>query len=216
MEDTYRHKGLRQQLVQEIKRKGITDPEVLNAIDQVPRHFFFDSAFTEQAYDDKPFPIGSGQTISQPFTVAFQTQLLEVSPSEKVLEIGTGSGYQAAVLAFMKAKVYTIERQKELFLRSQQVIHQMGYKRIVFFYGDGYKGQPAYGPYDKILITCGAPSLPENLIEQLKPGGYLVAPIGKGKVQEMFRYIKNEDGSLTEEKYGNFSFVPMLKGTNEK
>jgi protein-L-isoaspartate(D-aspartate) O-methyltransferase len=216
MEDTFRHKGLRQQLVKEIERKGITDPNVLKAINLVPRHFFFDSAFTEQAYDDKPFPIGSGQTISQPFTVAFQTQLLEVNPGEKILEIGTGSGYQAAVLATLKAKVYTIERQKELFRTSQQIIQQMGFKRITFFYGDGYKGQSAYGPYDKILITCGAPTLPEKLIEQLKPGGFLVAPIGKGKVQEMYRFIKKENGSLHEEKYGSYSFVPMLKGTNEK
>jgi len=215
MKDTYRHKGLRNQLVQEIKRKGITDTKVLEAIDTVPRHYFFDSAFTEQAYDDKPFPIASGQTISQPFTVAFQTQLLEVQPGDKILEIGTGSGYQAAVLSVLKAKTYTIERQKELFHFSQKTIRQMGYKRIHFFYGDGYNGQSAYGPYDKILITCGAPSLPEKLVEQLKPSGFLVAPIGSGNIQEMYRYIKNEDGSLTEEKHGSFSFVPMLKGTNE-
>lgn len=215
MEDTYRHKGLRAQLVKEIASKGITDEQVLKAVEEVPRHFFFDSAFTEQAYVDKAFPIGAGQTISQPFTVAFQTQLLEVKPGDKILEIGTGSGYQAAILSVLKAKVYTIERQKELFRFSQSIINQMGYKRIVFFYGDGYNGQPSYGPYDKIIITCGAPSLPEKLTEQLKPGGFLVAPIGKGQIQEMCRYIKTENGSLTTEKYGDFSFVPMLKGTNE-
>jgi protein-L-isoaspartate(D-aspartate) O-methyltransferase len=215
MQDTYRHKGLRAQLVKEIAGKGITDERVLRAVEEVPRHFFFDSAFTEQAYIDKAFPIGAGQTISQPFTVAFQTQLLEVKPGDKILEIGTGSGYQAAILSVLKAKVYTIERQKELFRYSQNIINQMGYKRIVFFFGDGYKGQPSYGPYDKIIITCGAPSLPEELIEQLRPGGFLVAPIGEGRVQEMHRYVKNENGTLTTEKYGDFSFVPMLKGTNE-
>lgn len=212
MNDTFQHKGQRNQLVQNISRKGINDEKVLAAIGEVPRHFFFDSAFEEHAYEDKPFPIGSGQTISQPFTVAFQTQLLDVQPAEKVLEIGTGSGYQAAVLAAMRARVYTIERQKELFRFSQQIIAEMGYKRIQFFYGDGYKGKPAYSPYDKILITCGAPFIPQDLIDQLKPGGYLVAPVGEGRVQEMKRLIKDKDGNTTTENHGSFSFVPMLKG----
>ncbi len=212
MNDTFQHKGQRNQLVQNISRKGINDEKVLAAIGEVPRHFFFDSAFEEHAYEDKPFPIGSGQTISQPFTVAFQTQLLDVQPAEKVLEIGTGSGYQAAVLAAMRARVYTIERQKELFRFSQQIIAEMGYKRIQFFYGDGYKGKPAYSPYDKILITCGAPFIPQDLIDQLKPGGYLVAPVGEGRVQEMKRLIKDKDGNITTESHGSFSFVPMLKG----
>ena len=213
MEDTFQHKGQRNQLVQNISHKGINDEKVLAAIGEVPRHFFFDTAFAEHAYEDKPFPIGSGQTISQPFTVAFQTQLLDVQPGEKVLEIGTGSGYQAAVLAAMRARVYTIERQKELFRFSQQIIGQMKYKRIQFFYGDGYKGKPAYSPYDKILITCGAPFIPQDLIDQLKPGGYLVAPVGEGRVQEMKRLIKDKDGNITTENHGSFSFVPMLKGS---
>ncbi len=212
MQDTYQHKGMRNQLVNEIAHKGITDEKVLEAMRQVPRHFFFDSAFTEHAYYDKPFPIGSGQTISQPFTVAFQTQLLEVKPGDKVLEIGTGSGYQAAILAAMRARVYTIERHRDLYRQSQQVIEKMGYKKIQFFLGDGYAGKEAYSPYDKIIITCGAPSMPEALLNQLKTGGYIVAPIGKSSIQEMQRWQKEEDGTFNKSSYGNFSFVPMIKG----
>lgn len=212
MEDTFRHKGMRNQLVNQIAHKGIVDEPVLNAFREVPRHFFFDSAFTEHAYEDKPFPIGSGQTISQPFTVAFQTQLLEVQPGDKILEIGTGSGYQAAILAAMRARVYTMERHRDLYKRSQQIIERMGYKRIQFFLGDGFEGKPAYCPYDKIIITCGAPYMPESLLKQLKVGGCIVAPIGKGHIQEMQRWTQKEDGEFEKSSYGNFSFVPMLRG----
>ncbi|ALO16171.1 protein-L-isoaspartate(D-aspartate) O-methyltransferase [Salinivirga cyanobacteriivorans] len=212
MEDTYRHKGMRNQLVKQIAHKGISDEKVLEAVRAVPRHFFFDSAFTEHAYDDKPFPIGSGQTISQPFTVAFQTQLLEVQPGDKILEIGTGSGYQAAILAAMRARVYTIERHRDLYKKSQQIIDKMGFKRIQFFLGDGYEGKEAYSPYDKIIITCGAPFMPEKVLDQLKPGGYIVAPIGEGSIQEMQRWEKQKDGEFVKSSYGNFSFVPMIKG----
>ena len=212
MEDNYRHKGLRRQLIQLLTKKGIKDEKVLNAINKIPRHLFFDSVFLEQAYQDKAFPIKSGQTISQPYTVAFQTQLLEIKQGERILEVGTGSGYQAAVLAELKAKVFTIERQRELFAQAQTTIQQIGYHNIRFFYGDGYIGKPTYGPYDKILITCGAPEIPEALIKQLKIGGKLVAPIGSGSTQEMQRLIKIDDNKYDVEKHGTFSFVPMLKG----
>ena len=170
-EDTYRHKGLRKKLVDGIKDKGISDEHVLKAIEDLPRHYFMDSAFDEKAYEDKAFPIGEGQTISQPYTVAYQTQLLQVRPFEKVLEIGTGSAYQAAVLASMGALVYTIERQKKLFDLNRQFLFLKKYPNIKFFYGDGYEGLPTYAPFDKILITAAAPLIPPKLIDQLKPGG---------------------------------------------
>ncbi|MFO7864980.1 MAG: protein-L-isoaspartate(D-aspartate) O-methyltransferase [Salinivirgaceae bacterium] len=213
MEDTFRHKGLRNRLVQEISAKGITSEKVLKAIGAVPRHFFFDSVFTDQAYADKPFPIGAEQTISQPFTVAFQTQLLDVQPGDKVLEIGTGSGYQAAILAALRTRVFTIERQRELFRKSQQTIALMGYKNINFFYGDGFEGKASYAPFNKIIITCGAPYVPEQLIEQLSIGGVMVVPLDDKKNQVMNRITRLENGKLKYEKFGNFSFVPMLKGT---
>lgn len=213
MQDSFKHKGLRFRLVQTIRAKGITDELVLTALGKVQRHFFFDSAFEHQAYEDKAFPIGEGQTISQPYTVAFQTQLLQVQPGMKVLEIGTGSGYQAAVLAALRARVYTIERQKELFRRAQQTIDKLQYRNINFFYGDGFLGKPSYAPYDRIIITCGAPYIPDDLILQLAPGGNMVVPLDEGKNQVMYRITKNFDGELAEEKFGNFSFVPMLKGT---
>jgi protein-L-isoaspartate(D-aspartate) O-methyltransferase len=169
-----------------------------------------DSSFLEFAYQDKPFPIGSGQTISQPYTVAFQTELMEVKPKEKVLEIGTGSGYQACVLEELGAKVFSIERQKKLYLKSKKFLSELGYKARIF-YGDGYKGLPAFAPFDKILITAGAPELPEALKEQLKTGGMIVIPEGRGGIQIMNRYIKNEDGSFTKEDHGTFRFVPMLR-----
>ena len=170
MVDTYKHKGLRKQLVKQIRDKGITDEAVLEAINKIPRHLFLDSSFLEFAYQDKPFPIGSGQTISQPYTVAFQTELCEVKQGDKVLEIGTGSGYQACVLEEMGAKVFTIERQRKLFTRSKKFLAELGYKAKVF-YGDGYKGLPAFAPFDKILVTAGAPALPAGLSEQLNTGG---------------------------------------------
>ncbi len=214
MQDTYRHKGLRRNLVEEIKQKGITNQRVLDAIGAVPRHFFMDSGFINFAYKDSAFPIGAGQTISQPFTVAFQSQLLDIQPLEKVLEIGTGSGYQTAILLEMGAKVYTIERQKELFLKAKAQLEVMGYQPH-FFYGDGYLGMPSYGPYRKILITAGAPEIPEKLIEQLEVGGKLVVPFGDklGQVMTLVEKISETETIVT--KHGNFIFVPLLKGTKQ-
>jgi len=211
MNDTYRHKGLRLQLVESIKRKGIHDERVLKAMSAVPRHLFLDSSFLEFAYEDKPFPIGSGQTISQPYTVAFQTQLLEVKPGDKVLEIGTGSGYQACILAEMGAKVYTVERQKKLYRKTKAFLPAIGYGSVKCFYGDGTKGLPAFAPYDKILVTAAATELPKALTDQLKPGGMLVVPLGDRDVQTMIRITKKEDGTLEEEHFGAFRFVPLLK-----
>ena len=211
-EDTYRHKGLRKKLTEVIRQKGITDEQVLNAINTIPRHFFLDSAFDEAAYADRAFPIGEGQTISQPYTVAYQSQLLEVKPFEKVLEIGTGSGYQAAVLALMRAQVYTIERQKKLFDLNKKFDFLKKFPSIKFFYGDGFEGLPTYAPFDKILITAAAPEIPPKLIEQLKTGGMMVLPVGTGEVQRMMRITKLENGALKEEVFDQFSFVPMLVG----
>jgi protein-L-isoaspartate(D-aspartate) O-methyltransferase len=214
-EDTYRHKGLRKKLVDTIKSKGITDEKVLHAIERIPRHFFLDSAFDEVAYEDKAFPIAEKQTISQPYTVAYQTQLLEVKSFDKVLEIGTGSAYQACVLADMGAQVYTIERQKKLFDGNKNFPFIRKYPNIKFFYGDGYEGLPTFAPFDKVLITAAAPDVPKKLVEQMKTGGMMVIPVGTGEVQVMKRYIKQADGSLTEEVYDRFSFVPMLSGKKE-
>jgi protein-L-isoaspartate(D-aspartate) O-methyltransferase len=214
-EDTYRHKGLRRKLVETVRSKGITDEKILTAIENVPRHFFLDSAFDEVAYEDKAFPIDAGQTISQPYTVAYQTQLLEIKPFEKVLEIGTGSAYQACVLAEMGAKVFTIERQKKLFESNKNFHFLKKYHNIKFFYGDGYEGLPTYAPFDKVLITAAAPIVPVKLITQLKPGGMMVIPFGGGDVQVMKRLIKQQDGSIKEEVYDRFSFVPMLQGKND-
>ncbi|HDO26769.1 MAG TPA: protein-L-isoaspartate(D-aspartate) O-methyltransferase [Bacteroidetes bacterium] len=211
MNDSYRHKGLRLRLVESIKRKGITDEKVLNAMSAVPRHLFLDSSFLEFAYEDKPFPIGSGQTISQPYTVAFQTQLLTVKKGDKILEIGTGSGYQASILAEMGAKVYTVERQRKLYERTKSFLPTIGYGSVKCFYGDGTKGLPAFTPYDKILITAAAPDIPELLIEQLKPGGTLVVPLGGSNLQTMIRLKKKENGNLEQERFGAFRFVPLLK-----
>lgn len=213
-EDTYRHKGLRKKLVDTIKSKGITDERVLNAINSVPRHFFLDSAFDELAYEDRAFPIAEGQTISQPYTVAYQSQLLELKPFLKVLEIGTGSAYQAVVLAEMGAQVYTIERQKKLFDENKTFDYLKKYRSIKFFYGDGYEGLPTYAPFDRVIITAAAPEIPQKLIDQLKPGGMMVIPVGMGDVQRMMRITKLETGALKEEVFDNFSFVPMLGGKN--
>ncbi len=211
-EDTYRFQGLRKKLVKEIQAKGITDERVLDAILAVPRHFFLESAFGEKAYEDKAFPIGEGQTISQPYTVAYQSQLLEVKPFMKVLEIGTGSAYQAVVLAEMGVQVFTIERQKKLFEANKEFDYLKKYKSIKFFYGDGYLGLPTYGPFDRVIITAAAPEIPQKLIEQLKPGGMMVIPLGAGDLQQMMRITKLENGSLKEEVFDYFSFVPMLDG----
>ena len=213
-EDTYRHKGLRKKLIDSIREKGITDGGVLEAMMTIPRHFFLDTAFDRIAYEDRAFPIQEGQTISQPYTVAYQTQLLEVKPYEKILEIGTGSAYQASVLAELGANVYTIERQKKLFELNKQFILRFRYPNIKFFYGDGFEGLPTYAPFDKILITAAAPFIPPKLIEQLKPYGKMVIPLDDEGKQKMMRITKNEDGSYEEETFSNFSFVPMLKGKN--
>jgi len=209
MADSFRHKGLRKQLVEELRDRGIADSKVLEAINTVPRHLFIDNAFVKFAYKDKAFPIGAGQTISQPYTVAFQTQLLELNPYEKVLEVGTGSGYQAAVLIGMEANVYTIERQKELFQKTKEFLPELGYN-CNFYYGDGYKGLEQFAPFDKIIVTCGAPAIPEDLIKQLKGGGRMVAPIGKGDVQVMNLIEKISETETKITTHGEFSFVPML------
>ena len=208
-EDTYKHQGLRRQLINILKKKGIHDQRVLEAIMKVPRHLFMDSAFLQFAYEDKAFPIGADQTISQPYTVAFQTELLEVEKRQKVLEIGTGSGYQTAVLCELGARVFTIERQKLLFKNSQKILNDLGY-RPRQFYGDGYKGLPSFAPFDKILITCGAPNIPETLVDQLKPGGIMIIPLGED-TQRMMRIEKSPDGKdVTTTEHGLFRFVPML------
>jgi len=212
IEDTYRHKGLRKKLVDIVRSKGITDETVLEAINKIPRHFFLDSAFDELAYEDRAFPIGEGQTISQPYTVAYQTQLLAIKKFDKVLEVGTGSAYQACVLAEVGAMVYTIERQKKLYDANKNFQHLKKYPSIKFFYGDGYEGLPTYGPFDKVIITAAAPEIPPKLIEQLKPGGMMVIPLGAGNVQQMMRITKLENGALKEEVFDNFSFVPMIEG----
>ena len=211
-EDTYRHKGLRKKLVEGIRNKGINNEKILTAINTIPRHFFLDSAFDEVAYEDRAFPIGEGQTISQPYTVAYQSKLLEINPFEKILEVGTGSAYQACVLAEMGAQVYTIERQKKLYDLNKLFPFLKKYHSIKFFYGDGYEGLPTYAPFDKILITAAAPEIPQKLIEQLKPGGMMVIPLGSGDVQQMMRITKLESRALKEEVFDRFSFVPMVEG----
>ncbi len=213
-EDTYRHKGLRKKLVDTVRGKGIADEKVLEAINKIPRHFFLDSAFDEVAYEDRAFPILEKQTISQPYTVAYQTQLLEVKPYSKVLEIGTGSAYQACVLAELGVQLYTIERQKKLFEFNKTFDYLKQYRNIKFFYGDGYEGLPTYAPFDRVIITAAAPDIPMKLVQQMKPGGMMVIPMGEGSVQVMKRITKEEDGELTTEIFDNFSFVPMLGGKN--
>lgn len=214
MQDTFKHQGLRRKLIEEIRQKGIEDENVLSSIGKIPRHLFMDNAFINFAYVDKAFPIGSGQTISQPFTVAKQTELLSIKPYDKVLEIGTGSGYQAAVLIAMEANVYTIERQQDLYKKTRDFLPKIGYK-CHFFYGDGYKGLPKFAPFDKIIITCGAPDIPEELLEQLKVGGRMVAPIGRGDIQQMQLIQKISDIEHKVTIHGNFSFVPMLNDKNQ-
>jgi protein-L-isoaspartate(D-aspartate) O-methyltransferase len=210
MIDSYKHQGLRKHLVEIIRGKGITDYNVLAAIGKVPRHFFFDSSFLKYAYEDNAFPIGSGQTISQPYTVAFQSQLLMLGKGQKVLEVGTGSGYQACILAEIGAKVFSIERQKSLYDKAVQFLPTLGY-RIKLFYGDGYKGLPAYAPFDKIIVTAGAPYIPDALMEQLKPGGILVIPVGGDDVQEMTTITRISEKEFQKREHGKFRFVPLLE-----
>ncbi len=211
MIDSYRHKGLRRRLVETVLRKGIKDKRILDAIEKVPRHFFMDSGFVEFAYKDQAFPIGSGQTISQPYTVAFQTEVLNVQKHDKILEVGTGSGYQCVILLELGAKVYTIERQRELYLKSRTLLTKMGYKPY-FFYGDGYKGLPNHAPFDKIIITAGAPEIPKELLKQLKIGGRMIIPVGGKNGQVMITVDRIEEEKFEKTEHGAFSFVPMLKG----
>ena len=213
-QDTLRHQGLRKRMVEGIRIKGIKDEKVLAALGKVPRHLFMDSSFLQFAYKDQAFPIGAGQTISQPFTVAMQTQLLQIEKHDKIMEIGTGSGYQAAILLEMGATVYTIERQRELYLKTQSVLPQIGYNPK-FFYGDGYKGLPTYGPFDKIIITAGAPVIPEELLTQLKVGGRMVIPMGPREKQTMYVLVKTSDTEYYKESHGTYVFVPMLKGIDK-
>ena len=209
-EDTFKHQGLRKKLVEQIRAKGLDDPKVLDAMLRVPRHFFFEKAFLSQAYSDQAFKIGAGQTISQPYTVAYQTHLLDVQPGDKILEIGTGSGYQTCILLELHARVFSIERQKELYDRAREFLPLLGYAPKLF-YGDGYAGLPTYAPFDKIIITCGAPSIPGELLKQLKVGGFMVAPIGAGDVQVMTTVIKTSESSFEKDELKEFRFVPMLE-----
>ncbi len=212
--DSYQHKGLRKKLVDLLIEKGITDEAVLAAINAIPRHFFLDSAFDKIAYEDRAFPIGEGQTISQPYTVAYQTQLLQIKKMDKVLEIGTGSIYQATVLAEIGARVYTIERQKKLFEAQKNYFFKSKYPNIKFYFGDGFEGLPTFAPFDKVIITAAAPFIPPKLVEQLKVGGMMVIPVDEGDAQRMLRLTKQSDGSMKEESFEQFSFVPMLTGKN--
>jgi protein-L-isoaspartate(D-aspartate) O-methyltransferase len=205
---------MRKQLVNQLREKGISDERVLEAIFQVPRHLFLDTAFDQIAYEDRAFPIGEGQTISQPYTVAYQTQLLHVLPFQKVLEIGTGSCYQSCVLAALGAQVFTIERQKKIFESNKQFALLSKYPQIKCFYGDGFEGLPTFAPFDKVIITAAAPFIPPKLIDQLKAGGVMVIPVNEENGQRMLRITKHSDGSITEEKFDQFSFVPMLSGKN--
>jgi len=209
--DNYKHQGLRKLMVQNIRQKGISDSAILQALEKVPRHFFLDSSFLESAYEDRPFSIGAEQTISQPFTVAFQSDLLQIKRGDKVLEIGTGSGYQACILFELGAKVFTIERQKSLFERTHKFLPLIGYPTIKTFFGDGYKGLPSFAPFDKIIVTAAAPHVPEPLLDQLKAGGILVIPVGANETQIMTTFCKQPDGTFIKKEYGSFRFVPMLE-----
>lgn len=211
--DTFRHKGMRKKMVEVVKAKGIHDEEVLRAMEVVPRHLFaFESAFIERAYEDSAFPIGEGQTISQPYTVAYQTQLLELKKGDKILEVGTGSGYQACMLAEIKARVFTIERMKKLYEKTKALIPSLGYAQVKCFYGDGYEGLSSFAPFDKILVTAAAPFVPEKLLAQLKAGGMLVIPVGSGDMQMMKRFTKISNDEIKEEVFDTFKFVPLLPG----
>ncbi|MDX1910303.1 MAG: protein-L-isoaspartate(D-aspartate) O-methyltransferase [Saprospiraceae bacterium] len=213
--DTYRHKGLRKRMVDTLRRRGIHDEAVLAAMAAVPRHFFLDKAFEEHAYEDKPFPIGCEQTISQPFTVAYQTALLEVKNGERVLEIGTGSGYQAAILAALGARVFTVERQEALYFTTKTLLEKLGIKTVKCFFRDGSKGLSEKAPYDKIIVTAGAPVVPTPLKEQLAVGGILVIPVGES-VQKMVKIKRISPADFQEEIFDDFRFVPFLEGINRK
>ena len=210
LEDSYKHKGMRKALSEELRLKGITDKNVLAAIETVPRHFFFEKAFLNHAYEDKAFPIGEDQTISQPYTVAFQSSILNIKPGEKVLEIGTGSGYQACVLCELKADLYSVEVIPSLHERAKKMLTAMNYNPKLFL-GDGSLGLETYAPFDKIIVTAGAPKIPDSLINQLKVGGLMIIPVGNGKTQEMIRIKKLSDQVIEREDLGKFSFVPLIR-----
>lgn len=210
MIDNYRHKGLRRKLVETLREKGIRDVAVLAAIENIPRHLFLDSSFVEIAYENRAFPIGSGQTISHPLTVAFQTEKLKVEKGEKILEVGTGSGYQACVLVEMGAKVYSIERQRALYLKTKKLLPEIGYYPKMF-YGDGYKGLPTFAPFDKVIVTAGAPFIPQDLIKQLKVNGLMVIPVGHDDTQKMILIHKKSEKEIEIEEFGDFKFVPLLE-----
>jgi len=213
MKDTTRHQGKRRQLVEIVKKKGIANTEVLKAIGKIPRHFFMDSSFEDHAYQDKAFPIAADQTISQPYTVAFQSELLQVKRGDQILEIGTGSGYQTAVLCELGAKVYSIERQQELFKKTKLFLSKLGYRPKFLSFGDGYKGLPEYAPFDSIIVTAGAPFVPKPLLSQLKIGGRLVIPVGDDS-QIMTLYIRLETTKFEKKEFGEFRFVPLLEDKN--
>ncbi len=210
MQDSFKYKGMRKKLIAALREKGIVDEKILSAFDAVPRHYFLDNAFAEQAYTNMAFQIGAGQTISHPYTVAFQTQLLEVKRGDKILEIGTGSGFQTSILCELGAKVFSIERHKALHLRAKSIIAHLNYTPRLSF-GDGYKGLPTFAPFDKVIITCGAPNIPQMLVDQMKIGGIMIIPIGEGAEQLMVKVTKISETEISEEEFGVFSFVPMLE-----
>lgn len=214
MTDDFKHRGRREQLIKLLREKGIEDESVLTAINKIPRHLFIDSAFEEFAYQDKAFPIAAGQTISHPFTVAFQTELLHVHKGDKVLEVGTGSGYQASVLVAMGAEVYTIERQKELFDFSQRIFRKIKISPKYAIYGDGYKGLPSFGPFDRIIVTAGSATIPKTLLKQLKIGGIMVIPLGN-KNQMMTTFLRVSENDFERMEFGDCQFVPMLERLNK-
>ena len=213
MKDTFKHQGMRQKLVATIKNKGITDEKVIDAIGKIPRHLFMDSGFLDHAYQDKAFPIGADQTISQPYTVAFQTELLKISSGDKILEIGTGSGYQTAVLCLLGAQVYSIERQHELYKKTRKFLPKLGYRAKKFVFGDGYIGLEDEAPFDGIIVTAGAPFVPKPLLRQLKVGGRLVIPVGDD-VQTMTLIVRNGPTDFEQKEFGEFRFVPLLEDRN--
>jgi protein-L-isoaspartate(D-aspartate) O-methyltransferase len=215
LNDTYRHKGLRRQLIDELKAKGIKDEKVLDAMSTLPRHFFLDTAFEEWAYLDKAFPIGNDQTISQPYTVAYMTTLLAVKQGENILEVGTGSGYQAAILALLGARVYTVERQEHLYKRTKRLLERLDLSNIRCFFKDGTNGLPEYAPYHKIIVTAGIPAVPEALRQQLAIGGIMIIPVGKDAGQRMQKIVRHDTNEFEIIENDTFRFVPFLKGVNK-